>query len=316
MEGKTDNLELFWEKYCPKTYDEIIGHEEIVNNFKNKKLGEFICYTFAGPAGSTKSVLARIIGDTQFKGQYRIWNMSLKGHVETVETSVIGFCDSTPLDDSPYLLAIFEEADGMSKEAQKALRVPMLDYAKKVKFILLVNYKNKIINPVQSRTCVIPFHPASEKDLNTFANRIIKGEGIKIQASQVEAIVKKARGDFRKVANDIQGWTTGNICRYKDYTDVDVCIENVFDLLVGVNLDKMIDTIITVIENFDAETVLIRLAERIRFSDMPFILKAKCMKACQGSLRDIVNGVDIYCTVYAMCSDMVESYCDFKKVKK
>ena len=177
MENEADPvIEVYWERYKPKSFKEMIGNEDFKQNFENKSIFEYIHSIFAGPPGTGKSLGIELIEKKTFKGNSKTWNMSIKGTIDNVETSVLKFCEGSSLDNVPRLLAVFQESDRMSKPAQEAMRVPMEAYAKRVVFIQSVNYLHKIIDPIQSRSCVVQFELATESELREFCDRIVTGE--------------------------------------------------------------------------------------------------------------------------------------------
>jgi len=299
-------IELYWEKYKPNSFQTMIGNEDFKKAFQHKRIEEYINLILAGPPGTGKSLGVDLIDACAFKRNSKTWNMSMEGTVDTVGTSVLKFCDEGSLDGVPRKLAVFQEADRMSKPSQEAMRVPMEKYAQNVVFALTVNYVHKIIDPIQSRCCIIKFELASDDQLLEFADRILKGEQIDFKPSQLEAIIKNSRGQFRKVANTLQGWTTGKNLYFKDTKQLDEKIEHVFDLLIGMKLNEMIAAVEKMMSEYNTDNIIIRLTEKIKEeSSMPQVLKAKCINACASCLEKVVIGIDNYVSIYNLCSDLV-----------
>lgn len=309
---------LFWEKYKPRSLKDMIGNEDVKQNFIGKKIDEFINYIFAGPPGTGKSLTVECLMEDVFS-KFRIWNMSSRSErgIENVETEIESYCKTGTLDGSERKLAVFQEADSITTVAQKALRVPMEDKAYKVVFILTVNYLGKIIDAIQSRCCVIKFNLASNNELGEFAQRIITGEDIVITEDQLREIIRSSRGQFRKVANTLQGWTTNKRCFFSSKQELDDSIETVFDLMKDTKLDLMMEKIEKLLSSYNSDEILIHLTNTIRNDvEMPLSIKTRSIITCAKCMRDISQGVDTYVAFYSMCSELILELLELKKKNK
>ena len=116
-------------------------------------------------------------------------------------------------------MIILDEADGLTVQAQGALRNTMETYAKYCRFILTANYKHKIIPAVQSRCQSLDIKPIVELGVKRCYN-ILKNENIKIPEEQKKKfvqLVKRHFPDLRKTINEIQ----------KNVIDSELCIISV-----------------------------------------------------------------------------------------
>jgi len=72
------------------------------------------------------------------------------------------------------------------------------------RFILICNYSNKIIEPIQSRCAVFRFKPLVDADIKKYVERIVDGEKLKINEDAIKAVIEISEGDLRKVTNLMQ----------------------------------------------------------------------------------------------------------------
>ncbi|MGC9059428.1 MAG: replication factor C small subunit [Candidatus Aenigmatarchaeota archaeon] len=124
--------------------------------------------------------------------------------IDVIRGEVKEFARTLAIGDVPFKLIILDEADAMTSDAQQALRRMMEMYANVSRFILICNYSNKIIEPIQSRCAVFRFKALDDKHVEEFVNRIVKGEKLKITEDGIKAVVRVAEGDLRKAANILQ----------------------------------------------------------------------------------------------------------------
>lgn len=307
MDIENPVVELWCRKYAPRTFKrgDWLGNEDIRANLECKKQYEYINMALVGDSGLGKSLAADIIARTVFPGNWYVWNMSLEGRVKVIEKEVMDFCESGCMNGSRRKLAIFQEADGISKAAQKALRVPMEDYADKVVTIITCNYGSKVIDALHSRGCTMYFKLASILDLMMFANRIINGEGLDISDEQVSSIVRQARGKFRNAANLIQGWTTSKKVYYASQKDLNDHIATLVGHLRKEKLDKMLEEIEAMLGEYDDRTVCLGIAQHIRDSNFPQYLKTRFMVGCNDVMKALVAGSDTYTAFWSMCAEFV-----------
>jgi len=201
------NFNNLWvEKYRPKTIDEIVVTEDtkkLILSFKEKK--EIPNILLAGIQGIGKTSLAKIIVNDILNCQYLYINASDENGIDTIRNKVISFSKTKSLDGN-IKIVILDEVDGISLEAQKALRNTMEEYAFNTRFVLTCNYKHKIIQALISRCQEINLVPP----LEGIAKRllyILKSESIKLSDTQKKDLViliKKLYPDFRKIINEIQ----------------------------------------------------------------------------------------------------------------
>jgi replication factor C small subunit len=96
----------------------------------------------------------------------------------------------------------------MTSPAQQALRRTMEKYTKNCRMILICNYSNKIIPPIQSRCVVFRFSSLNSEDIKTRVNYVANEEGITLTPEGLLALVDVSRGDCRRAINYLQSCGT------------------------------------------------------------------------------------------------------------
>ena len=96
---------------------------------------------------------------------------------------------------------------------QPAMRNFMEEFSKNCRFIFTCNYKNKIIEPLHSRSTVIDFKlDATDKQQMAAmffkrATEILKNENVEFDPKVVAEVVTKHFPDYRRVLNELQRYS-------------------------------------------------------------------------------------------------------------
>jgi len=199
-----DFNKIWVEKYRPQTLDDIILSErnkDIVRGF----VEEIPNLLFVGTPGTGKTTLAKIIVNDILKCNFLYINASDESGIDTIRHKVTNFSQTKSFD-GKVKVVILDECDGLTSQAQAALRNTMESFAKYTRFILTANYKHKIIPALQSRCQFLDIKPILEDGVKRIYN-ILKQEGIEIDDSQKKKFVELVKVNFpdlRKAINEIQ----------------------------------------------------------------------------------------------------------------
>jgi len=212
------DFDKIWvEKYRPAKLNDIILDERTRNIVKEFK-DEIPNLLFVGNPGTGKTTLARVIVNDILGCNYLYINASDESGIDTIRHNITNFAQTKSFDGGVKVV-ILDEADGLTPQAQAALRNTMETFAKYCRFILTANYKHKIIPALQSRCQALDIKPVVELAVKR-CYHILKNENVKVSDEQkikFIQLVKRHFPDLRKAINELQ----------KNVIDSELCIANI-----------------------------------------------------------------------------------------
>ena len=210
---------LWVEKYRPQTIEDCILSSDIKNTFQSfVNNGEIPNLLLCGTAGIGKTTVAKSLCK-ELGVDYYVINGSDEGRfLDTVRSSAKSFASTVSLtSQSRHKVIIIDEADNTTPDVQLLLRASIEEFSRNCRFIFTCNFKNKIIEPLHSRTTVIDCNVRKDKQkiAAQFFERcrdILTRESIRYDDAVVAEVVQKYFPDFRRTLNELQRYSsTGSI---------------------------------------------------------------------------------------------------------
>jgi DNA polymerase III delta prime subunit len=210
---------LLWEKWRPKTFEDIILLPRIRKQFT---LGVTQHYIFYGHYGTGKTSLARIlIGKYSKDTPFMEVNCSEETSIDFLRDEISNFCRTKPMfeTDSDIKYVFLDEFERVSANFQDAFKAFIEKYNDKVRFIITTNHIEKISGGLKSRIKSIDFDCQNideERFLKKemflrIQNSILPSENKEVSKEDLVRIVTKKFPDFRSVLVELQDFLeTGN----------------------------------------------------------------------------------------------------------
>jgi DNA polymerase III delta prime subunit len=209
--------EFLWvEKYRPKTIEECILPPSIKKTFQDfLDRGEIPNMLLAGPAGCGKTTVAKALCN-QLGADYYVINGSDEGRfLDTVRNTAKNFASTVSLSSTAkHKVIIIDEADNTTNDVQLLLRAFIEEFSGNCRFIFTCNFKNKILEPLHSRTTVVEFS-IKGKDRQGLAasffkriQEILDTEGVKYDNKVLVELINKHFPDWRRVLNECQRYSS------------------------------------------------------------------------------------------------------------
>jgi replication factor C small subunit len=199
--------QLFTEKFRPKEFSTLIAVPRIKNELIKGLIQNVL---FFGTQGNGKSSAGFILSQP-YTTLYL--NSSSERGIDIIREKIGKFCATISLEDGKEKLkcVFFDEFDGFTEEAFKALRSVMERYANVARFIATANYIQKIPQPIQSRFNCISFDAINNEEEIYLIEEYKKRIALIMNAAKItysEQILDKfVRNDFpdmRSLLNRIQ----------------------------------------------------------------------------------------------------------------
>lgn len=206
--------QLWVETHRPKTINDVVFQsEQQKNKFRSFiQSGEIPHLLLVGVQGSGKTTISRALihGLNVDPMDVMTINASKENSIDTMRDKISNFCQT--YSNGPFKVVQLEEADGLSRQAQEALRVIMEEHSDYCRFIATGNYENKIIPAIRSRFQTFQFKAPAYEDVAVLVAEMLIKERVDFDPDLLEKYIASTYPDIRKLINVLnQNSVDGNL---------------------------------------------------------------------------------------------------------
>jgi len=196
---------IWYEKYRPKKLSQLAIPRNYRTDFKEYiKKKEIPHLLFYGPAGSGKTTIATILIHAIASGKLILNASSEDRGIARIKKEVRQFASARRREEGKLNIVLFDEAHGLTLEAQEALKNTTETYHTNCRFIFTCNQIDKMIKPIISRCMLYKFDSMPKKKLLSYLGKILTAEDVKHKEKDVMKIVDTFYPDVRTIINNLQ----------------------------------------------------------------------------------------------------------------
>jgi len=196
---------IWYEKYRQDSLDDLVlldHHRRQLDAFVEEESIPHLL--FHGPPGSGKTTIAMILID-HCASAFRVFNASSSDRgIATIKTTVKDFARSHVQKKEKTNIIFFDEADGLTPEAQMALKNTIERYHKNCRFIFTANHVDMVVDEIKSRCIMFKFEQVSSKELRSHLVNILENEEIEYKKRDISTLINYHSYDVRTIINDLQ----------------------------------------------------------------------------------------------------------------
>lgn len=249
LENNMKNF-IWFEKHRPTSLGEMIlplkYHKKFESYIKKKEIPHLL---LIGKPGSGKTTVAQIL-IRAIKCQALELNASSKDRgVETIKTKVSDFASSQAVNKGEIKIVFLDEADGLTRDAQLAMKNTMEKYSSLTRFILTANNPDSIQEAIQSRCTPYTFTQFSKDDTLEYLVDILDEEEIEFDEDDIEKVIDRFYPDIRSLVNQIQFASADGEFNLEDILSTMIDVKEVGGFLNKGKIKKIRETVSSV-QNF------------------------------------------------------------------
>jgi DNA polymerase-3 subunit gamma/tau len=243
-----------YRKYRPQDFEEVVGQEAVVRTLRNAIAHDQVrqAYLFAGPRGTGKTSLARILAkslnceqgltatpDKTCNSCVTIANGTSLDVVEMDAASQRGIDEIREIREHVVLqpvegrfkVYILDEAHQLTAPAWNALLKLIEEPPPHLVFVFCTTELHKVLDTVRSRCQTFLFARPRLAELTKLLRKVADGEGIEAPDAALSLIARSARGSFRDAVSTLDQLAAA--------TDGKVTVQAVLQLLGAVDEEAL-----------------------------------------------------------------------------
>jgi len=195
---KKDKKQHIWvEKYRPTKLEDYLGNSLTKETFSSYvKNQDFPHILLCGGPGTGKTTLAKMLVKA-VDCDFIYINASDERGIDTVRDKIKNFVSSAGF--KPLKSIILDEFDGMPELSQRTLRSVMETYALRNRFILTANYRERIIEAIDSRCQKLELIAPTKKEVALHLIKILQQENVQFKNEDLAEIITSQWPDIRKI---------------------------------------------------------------------------------------------------------------------
>jgi replication factor C subunit 2/4 len=267
---------LFIEKYKPKTLDDVIGNQKIINNFKLSQEKHIFSHVIIyGKTGLGKTTTAKIYAKEISNNDFIEYSAYDDRNQNNIKTKLDIFTQKKYIEgDNTPRVVLFDEFDTVLDSTQSVI----FEYLEKtsVVFIFTVNNIDSIIEAIQKKCLIYNFKSVSKSEIYCHLEKICKQENITYTEEGLNSIIFSSNGDVRVAINNLHLTYIGfkeinndsvfKICNIPEIELLVILVENLKKknlyktilltkkfLKMGYNPSDIIINLFNIVKNYDIE---------------------------------------------------------------
>lgn len=197
--------EVLYDKYRPKTFDEVIGQATVVSSLKTvieKKRSQ--TFLFCGPSGCGKTTLARITARAMgcLQKDIREIPAAVYTGIEAMR-EVQEMAQYRPFGKGENKAIIIDEVHRLSGSAWDSLLKILEEPPSFVSWYLCTTELGKVPKTIKTRCSMFMLREVSDNDLRRLLQRVVKAEGIQVPDGVADLVIREAHGSPRQLLSNL-----------------------------------------------------------------------------------------------------------------